>query len=124
MERDEISMLVARNIQAVMARRGLDRAEVNRRARLSQTGVNDILTGKSRNPGIGTLQKIAENALKVPVFSLLMEPRDDILEQEIFEIFGLLPDMERQRFVRLARAMFEDRQIDGNQEQPASNVED
>lgn len=98
-------MLVAKNIEAAMARRGLDRAEVNRRARLNQTGVNDILSGKSRDPRIGTLRRIAEDALGIPVIALFREPCVDPVEQEMFEIFSLLPSSEKRRFLRIVQAM-------------------
>ncbi len=88
-----------------MARKGIDRAEVNRRAGLNQTGVNDILTGKSRDPRISTLRRIAEDALGIPVVSLFQDPAEDPVDQEIFEILALLPPPERRRFLRIARAM-------------------
>lgn len=105
MERDAISMLVARNIEAVMARKRMTPAEVNRKAGLGQTGVNDIISGKSGSPKVSTLRKIAEDALEVPVISLLMEPNEDPLDQEIFEALGMLPRDERRKFLRIAQAM-------------------
>ena len=105
MERDEISMMVARNIEAVMSRKGILMAEVNKRAHLGQTGVNDLLSGKSRDPRISTLRKIAEDALGIPVVALFSDPKDDQVAQEIFEILGLLPETERRKFLRIARAM-------------------
>lgn len=50
MERDAIAMLVAKNLEAAMDRKGTNPAEVARRAGLNPTGVYDILSGKSRHP--------------------------------------------------------------------------
>lgn len=104
MERDEITMLVVRNIEATMARKGLTPAEVQRRADMGQTGLYDILKGKSRSPRIDTLQKLAIRGLGVPVASLLMDPSEDDIDQELVEILGMLPPEERRRFLNIARA--------------------
>lgn len=104
MERDEITMLVVRNIEAAMSRKGLSPAEVQRRADMGQTGLYDILKGKSRSPRIDTLQKLATRGLGVPVASLLMEPSEDDVDQELVEILGMLPPDERRRFLSIARA--------------------
>ncbi|MDF3904669.1 helix-turn-helix transcriptional regulator [Paracoccus sp. AS002] len=104
MERDDLTMLVARNIEAIIARKGLTAAEVNRRANLGQTGVNDILHGKSRNPRIDTIHKIAVMGLKVPVSALFSEPRGEMLDQELLETFGMMTLAERERFLNMARA--------------------
>lgn len=104
MERDKITMLVVRNIEAAMARKGLTPAEVQRRADMGQTGLYDILKGKSRSPRIDTLEKLATRGLGVPVASLLMEPSEDDTDQELVEILGMLPPDERRRFLNIARA--------------------
>lgn len=104
MERDDIVMLVARNIEAVMARKGTNPAEVARRSGINPTGVYDILSGKSRSPRLDTLHKIAVQGLGVSFMSLFAEPSDDALDQELIETIGLMPGNERQRFLAMARA--------------------
>lgn len=105
MERDDLTMLVARNIEAIIARKGLTPAEVNRRAKLNQTGVNDILSGKSRNPRLDTIHKIAVLALGVPVSALFAEPSESALDDEISHVLGILPPDDRRRFLRIANAL-------------------
>ena len=104
MERDELVMLVARNIEAAMARKGTNAAEVARRAHMNPTAVYDILSGKSRSPKLDTLHKIAVLGLGVPVASLLVEPSDDELSQELAETLGLLSPADRQKFLTMLRA--------------------
>ena len=65
-------MLVAANIEAAMARRGINPAELARRAGTNSTGVYDILSGKSRSPRLDTIAKIA-SALSVPISALFEE---------------------------------------------------
>ena len=104
MERDQLVMMVARNIEAAMARKGTNPAEVARRAHLNPTAVYDILSGKSRSPKLDTLHKIAVQGLNMPVSALLSEPSEDELSQELFEALGLLPAQDRQRFLTMLRA--------------------
>ena len=69
MERDEAVLLVARNLEAAMTRKGMNAAEVARRAGINPTGVYDILSGKSRSPRLDTLNKIAQG-LGMPLNAL------------------------------------------------------
>ena len=107
MERDELMIMIARNIEAIIARKGLSRAEVNRRAKLNQTGINDILKGKSQHPRLDTLHKIAVLGLEVPIAALFAEPIDDEVDQELQEVLGMMPAEERRRFLRAAQAFSE-----------------
>lgn len=104
MERDDLVMTVARNIEAAMARKGTNPAEVARRARLNPTAVYDILSGKSRSPKLDTLNKIAVMGLNMPVSALLVEPSEDELSQELVETLGLLGPDDRRRFLTMLRA--------------------
>ena len=104
MERDQLVMMVARNIEAAMARKGTNPAEVARRANLNPTAVYDILSGKSRSPKLDTLHKIAVQGLNMPVSALLSEPSEDELSQELSEALGLLPAQDRKRFLTMLRA--------------------
>lgn len=104
MERDELVMMVARNIEAAMARKGTNPAEVARRAKINPTAVYDILSGKSRSPRLDTLHKIAVQGLNMPVSALLVEASDDELSQELSEALGLLPAADRRRFLTMLRA--------------------
>lgn len=105
MERDAVVMIVARNLEATMARKGTNPSEVARRSGLNPTGVYDILSGKSRSPRLDTLNRIAVQGLGVSLASLLAEPSDDDLSQELIETIGLLPPGERRRVLAMIRAM-------------------
>lgn len=107
MERDDLTMLVARNIEAAIARQGLNPAEVARRANINPTGIYDILKGKSRHPRLDTIKKIAVDGLGIPVSMLFAEPNEDDIDREIAEKLGLLSLDERRKFLRIARAMLE-----------------
>lgn len=104
MERDQLVMMVARNIEAAMARKGTNSAEVARRAGVNPTAVYDILSGKSRSPKLDTLHKIAVKGLNMPVSALLVEASDDELSQELSETLGMLPPDDRKRFLTMLRA--------------------
>lgn len=105
MDRDASVILVARNLEATMARKGTNPAEVARRSGLNPTGVYDILSGKSRSPRLDTLNRIAVQGLGVPLASLLAEPSDDALSQELVDTIGLLPPEDRRRLLAMIRAM-------------------
>lgn len=103
MERDPTTMLVAQNIQLIMERLGTDPAKLARAAGLNPTGIYDILKGKSRNPRLDTVTKIAE-ALGVPVSLLFEEKGGDDLKNEILALVaGMSPD-ERHRTLVTIRA--------------------
>jgi transcriptional regulator with XRE-family HTH domain len=107
MERDQITMTVARNIEAIMERKRLSAPEVARRAGINPTGVYDILSGKSRSPKIETLGKIAK-ALDVPVALLFEEVGEAEIRREIVSLFARLPEPERMRLIVTARAWLGD----------------
>lgn len=106
MERDELTMLLAANIQAQMDLRGTNAAQVARGAGVNATAVYDILSGKSRNPRLDTVHKIA-NFLNVTVQHLLREKSDDQLREEIANVLDSLPEAERHRLLITARAWAE-----------------
>lgn len=47
-------------LRELMEERGMNMAELNRLAGISQTGVNDILDGTTRSPKLETLEKLAD----------------------------------------------------------------
>lgn len=101
-------MIVARNIEAAMARKGTNSAELARRSGVNPTAVYDILSGKSRSPRLDTLHKIAVLGLNMPVSALLVPALEDELEQELVEMIGLLRDDDRKRFLKMLRAWTSD----------------
>ena len=103
MERNELAMLVAHNIQSAMARQGLNPAELARKAKINATGVYDILSGKSQSPRLDTIYKIAR-ALHVPMSYLLEEATEADLRAQIIEAIERLPEGERRRILTTARA--------------------
>lgn len=109
MERDDLTMKVARNIATLMEARGLDAAKLARRAGLNPTGIYDILSGKSRSPKIETIGKIAIG-LGVPV-SLIFE--DDPLRSardDLIAVFDALPEERRALLLQAARAWMDEAQ--------------
>lgn len=104
MERDALVMIVARNIEAIMARQETNAAEVARRAGLNPTAVYDILSGKSRSPKLDTLHKIAKKGLGVAVSSLLVEVPDADLDQDQIAELMDMSEKDRRRFLAMARA--------------------
>lgn len=107
MERDAVSMLVAKNLEATMERKGTNPAEVARRSGLNPTGVYDILSGKSKSPRLDTLNRIAVQGLGVPLATLLAEQTEDHLSQELIEAIGMLPPPDRKRILAMIRALLD-----------------
>lgn len=105
MERDDFVMMVARNLEAAMARKGTNPSEVARNAGINPTGVYDIISGKSRSPRLDTLQKIAVRGLGVPLASLFSSPDDDQVTQELLETIGLMPSQDQRRILAMAHAL-------------------
>lgn len=106
MERDNLTMLVAHNIQLLMDHLGTNPAEVARDAGLGPTGIYDILKGRSRSPRLETIVKIAE-ALGVPVSLLFEERGDDDVKNEILALVAAMPEDERRRALVTIRAWSE-----------------
>lgn len=104
MERNEIVMLVASNLEHAMKARGTNPAELARRAGINPTGVYDILSGKSKSPRLDTICKIAD-ALNLPLVSLFEDQGDDELRKSIIDVLLTLPSVERQRLLVMARAL-------------------
>lgn len=104
MERNVIVMIVARNIEAAIARQGTNPAEVARRAGINPTGVYDILKGKSNSPRLDTIHKIATKGLGLPMSALFTEPSDEELDRELTDTIARMPPDERRRFLNMAQA--------------------
>lgn len=106
MDRDPLTMRVARNIETLMKQLGTDAAKVARAAGLGPTSVYDIVKGKSRSPRLETLTKIAD-VLEVPIALLLEEKGDEDLKNEILALVASMPPAERQRTLVTIRAWAE-----------------
>lgn len=106
MERDPLTMRVARNIEAIMKQVGTNASQVAKAAGLGPTSVYDILKGSSRSPRLETLTKIAQ-VLDVPVALLLEEKGDDDLKNEILALVSGMDPEERQRTLVTIRAWAE-----------------
>jgi transcriptional regulator with XRE-family HTH domain len=105
MERDEATMLVAHNIASIMEAKGTNAAEVARRAGLNHTGVYDIISGKSRNPRLDTIHKIATKGLGVPLSALFLSPDMKSARAEIMACFQDMPHEDQERLLTIARAL-------------------
>lgn len=104
MKRNSLVQIVADNIAAEMARRGMNAAQLGRDAGLNLTGVYDILSGKSNNPRLDTIQKIA-TALGVSPASLMSERQAEAVRTDIMDALEQLPEQELQRVLVIARAI-------------------
>lgn len=98
---------VAANILRAMRDRDTNPAELARAARLNPTGVYDILSGKSSNPRLDTLEKIA-SALSLSIVELFSEPPEPDMDQEIRRLWLSLSTDDRRRFLAVARALLPD----------------
>lgn len=108
MERNEFVMLVARNIEAEIARKGTNAAEVARRAGINPTGVYDILNGKSASPRLDTIHKIAVLGLGVSVATLMRDPDAEEVDRELLNVLSDLPEADRRKFLAMARAILQE----------------
>ncbi len=104
MKRNSLVQIVADNVAAEMARRGMNAAQLGRDAGLNLTGVYDILSGKSNNPRLDTIQKIA-TALGVSPASLMSERQAEAVRSDIMDALEQLPEQELQRVLVIARAI-------------------
>jgi len=103
MKRDDITETLVRNLKALMERRGLNAHELASRAGLNPTGVYDIISGKSRSPKVENVAKIAQ-ALGVSAATLLQEPSDDALRDDILGMLAQLDRAEQERLLVTAQA--------------------
>lgn len=103
MGRAEIAMLFAANTEAIMRMRGLDAAKLARAAKMNPTGIYDILSGKSKNPRLDTVEKIAV-ALDVPPSALLAERPLEELQTQLYEVLMSLDADGRERLLVTANA--------------------
>lgn len=99
----DLLKIVADNISALMAERGLNANTLAQKAELNPTGVYDILSGKSRSPRLFTLSKIA-GALNAPLAHLLEKEDARKLQAEFLATFQALPEEERKRLLLAAKA--------------------
>lgn len=92
------------NVKATMDRRNMTAAALAEASKLNPTGIYDILKGKSRNPRLDTIEKVAAG-LKVSVPYLLSQRpnalSDDDKRAEIVEIFE---QMDAETQLRLIQA--------------------
>ena len=119
MERNEISMLVARNIEAVMDQKGLNAAQVAKRAGLSPSGIYDIMYGRSQNPRIDTLHRIAVRGLEVPLAQLFMEVSESTVDDDLDATLPFLHPDDRRRLSAIAKAFLQQDADDQAQPSPS-----
>lgn len=103
MGRSEITMLFAANIESIMKMRGMDAAKLARAASMNRTGIYDILSGKSKNPRLDTVEKIAA-ALDVAPSALFADRSIDELQAQLYSVLMSLGDDEREKLLLTANA--------------------
>ncbi|MEM7523595.1 MAG: helix-turn-helix transcriptional regulator [Pseudomonadota bacterium] len=101
--------LIIENLRALSDEKGLSLTTWAIQAGLSRTGVTDILSGRSRSPGLETLEKLAA-AAGVPLSRIIFGPahQDETREQrELVELVARLPEKMRPRIKSLLEDMLE-----------------
>ena len=98
-----MTAVVAENIRLLMVKRDMNAAELRRAAGLNQTGVYDILEGRSKSPKVDTVAKIAK-ALGVNAFDLFSPPGALEERKALLAVFDRLPQAERDRLLLTATA--------------------
>lgn len=110
-DRDDITRQLVENIRLLMDKRGISASRLAELAGLNPTAVYDILSGKSRNPRLDTIHKIA-TALTVPVY-MLLEPLTAVGQRnEMMLIFELLSEEQRQMILASGRSWIADLPVD------------
>lgn len=107
MGRSDITMIFAANVEAIMKLRGTDAAKLGRDAGMNRTGIYDILSGKSRNPRLDTVEKIA-GALDVPPSALFVDRPIDELQAQLYRVLMSLGQEERHKLLLTADAWAND----------------
>lgn len=97
--------IVSQNLASLMEARGSNPFDLAKRAGVNTTAIYDIMKGKSQNPRVDTLHKIAVQGLGVPLSALVSDPADLALNLALIEVFGLLPEADRDRMLTMARAL-------------------
>lgn len=90
---------IAANLAQLMVQRGLNNRSLADRSGLNETAVRDILKGRSKNPTIGTLSKMAD-ALNVPLESLWGVTEDDRIS--FLALMRELRDLDDEKLTALA----------------------
>lgn len=99
-----MTLVIIRNLEREMTRKGTNPFEVAREANLNKTGVYDIIKGKVASPRVDTLLKVAK-VLGIPLKTLFEEPGEDDLDKELSDTLGVLSLEDRERLLRMARAL-------------------
>lgn len=86
-----------------MALRGTDASKLARAAGMNKTGIYDILSGKSRNPRLDTVEKIA-CALDVPPSALFADRTIDEIQAQLYGVLMDMGEADRQRLLVTAHA--------------------
>jgi len=105
MERDAITMTVAKNIEVLMDKMGVSTADLQRRAGLNHSALYDIMNGRSQSPRLATIFKIAEEGLGVPTWVLLRDPEENALDDNLNFAMLRLPVSKRREFLLMAQAL-------------------
>jgi transcriptional regulator with XRE-family HTH domain len=101
--REEVSQIVADNLVRLIAERETTASALGIACGFSQSAVHDIIKGRSQNPKISTVAKLAK-VLNVPISELFLT-RDQIEAQgEMLRAYHLLPEAEQRRLAQVARA--------------------
>lgn len=101
-----IASLVSQNIEKLMADRGMTAAELGRKSGMNHTALYDILKGRSANPRIDTIAKIA-TTLGVAPWVLMHPPQDNDFSLRLGSALDQLSETDQQRVLRIAEVMAE-----------------
>lgn len=96
-------MLFAANLAAIIELRETDPAKLARKAGMNKTGIYDILSGKSKNPRLDTVEKIAR-ALEVPPSRLFADTPLDELQAQLYSTLMDLGLSDREKLLLTAKS--------------------
>lgn len=106
MIRDDVTEILVRNLKRLMAAQGMNPHTLAAAARVNQTAVYDIVSGKSRSPKIETVAKLAA-ALGTTVSTLIEEPGASDLRSDLEAIVQRLAHEEQERLLTIAQALLD-----------------
>ena len=101
-QRAQISQIVAANLQRHMERLGRTAGELALACDLSRSAIYDILGGRSSNPKLSTIDRIA-GELGVPISQMFLTDEQISLYRQLEQDFYNLPGSEQARLAKLVR---------------------
>ncbi|AZB54459.1 helix-turn-helix domain-containing protein [Cereibacter sphaeroides] len=103
MRREPISQTLADNLVRLIREHGTTASALALKCGFSQSAIHDIINGRSANPKVSTVGKIAET-LGVPFAELFLSQEQIQAEGEMLRAYHSLPPDEQRKLALVARA--------------------